>query len=65
MNETHRYFRICDLHNNAKHSGAKPERLERLKALEEHQAEAARQAMRTPFTIADLFAAFNKEFKSN
>lgn len=57
MSETKRYFLICDLYNNAKHSGAKPERLERLKALEHHQAEAARESMRTPFTVADLFAA--------
>lgn len=57
MTETKRYFLICDLFDAAQATGAKPARLKRLKALEHHQAEAAREAMRTPFTIADLFHA--------
>ena len=58
MNETKRFFLIGDLYDNAKASGANAQRLERLKAWEDHQAEAARAAMRTPFTIHELFTNF-------
>lgn len=58
MTDTARYFKCAELHDIAKAEGARPERLRRLKAWEAHLAQAARDAMRTPFTVADLFATF-------
>ena len=63
--ETHRYFLIGDLHDRAKAEGASPKRLARLKAMELHQAKDAREAMRTPFTIADLFATIKNAHQNN
>lgn len=60
MTDTKRYFLCGDLYDRAKSEGASPVRLARLKAWESHLAECAREAQRHPFTIADLFAAFNK-----
>jgi hypothetical protein len=57
MTPTARYFKCCDLRDRAQSEGASPERIARLKAWEQHLAQEAREAMRTPFTIADLFAA--------
>lgn len=54
--ETHRYFLCADLVDRAKREGASPARMERLRAWEKHLAEDARRAMRSPFTVADLFA---------
>ena len=60
MTPTARYFRACELYDRAEAEGAKPARLKRLKAWEKKLAKEAREAMRTPFTIADLFDALNK-----
>lgn len=62
MTEVKRYFLCGDLVDRAKAEGAKPARIARLKAWEKHLGEAARAEMRTPFTIADLFAGMAKSF---
>lgn len=58
MTDTKRYFLCADLLDRARHEGSNAGRIARLEAWTEHLAEQARQAMRTPFTIDDLFKAF-------